>query len=110
MYRLDLPFATGEKAGYAVHGSELALVFNNLADSTAPALGPTGPEAERLAALMHGAWVGFIKTGRPASAGAPAWAPYDLAKRPTMVFDAKPRVQPDLDAAESRLWAGWTPR
>lgn len=110
VYRLDMPFATGEKAGYAVHGSELALVFNNLADSTAPALGPTGPEAERLAALMHGAWVGFIKTGRPASAGAPAWAPYDLAKRPTMVFDAKPRVQPDLDAAESRLWAGWTPR
>jgi len=111
-YRLDLPFGSGEKVGYAVHGSELALVFANLHDSTAPALGPTGPEAEELGAVMHNAWLAFIKTGRPQAAGAPAWPAYDVAKRPTMVFDAKARlrVQSDLDAAERRLWAGWTPR
>jgi para-nitrobenzyl esterase len=112
VYRLDMPFASGEKAGFAVHGSELALVFGNLADSTAPALGPTGPEAEQLGALMHGYWLSFIKTGRPSSVKGPSWPAYDLGKRPTMVFDAasKLRVQSDLDAVERRLWAGWTPR
>lgn len=112
VYRLDMPFASGEKAGYAVHGSELALVFDNLHDSTAPHLGPVGPEAEQLKEVMFGQWLSFIKTGRPAASGAPAWPAYDLAKRPTMLFDARPklRVQSDLDATERKLWAGWEPR
>lgn len=112
VYRLDIPFGSGDKTGYSVHGSELALVFDNLADSTAPALGATGPSAEQLGALMHAYWLSFIKTGKPGVATGPAWPAYDLAKRPTLVFDvpAKLRVQGDLDAVERRLWTGWTPR
>ncbi|MEW7850744.1 carboxylesterase family protein [Massilia aurea] len=112
VYRLDMPFGSGEKVGYSVHGSELALVFDNLHDSTAPALGATGPEAAELGKHMLAAWVSFVKDGKPVAQGAPAWPAYDLAKRPNMVFDAKDklRVQPDLDAVERKLWAGWSPR
>jgi len=109
VYRLDMPMAEGERKGYAVHGSELALVFDNLQDSTAPVLGPVGPEADKLGALMNGLWVSFIRTGKPQAAGAPAWPAYDLKTRNTMIFDQRSHLAPDLQKAERQLWADWEP-
>lgn len=109
VYRQDMPLTEGDRKGYAVHGSELALVFDNLDDSTAPALGPVGTEARQLGALMNGYWVSFIKSGRPEAPGGPAWPAYNLKSRPTMVFDRQPHVASDLDRGERLLWADWEP-
>ena len=40
--------------------------------------GPITPTAadRRMAALKHGMWVNFMRTGNPSAAGAPAWAPF----------------------------------
>lgn len=105
LYRYDMPRTDGAKAGYAIHGSELALVFDNLHDSTAPALGPTGPKAAQLGAVMSQAWIDFIARGKPQA----SWGAYDLASRPTMRFDERSEVVADLDGKERLLWKDWAP-
>jgi para-nitrobenzyl esterase len=54
-----------------------------------------GPERYLLAAQMSTALVAFARTGSPAHDGLPAWPPYDLRSRPTMILDARCRLQSD---------------
>ncbi|MET9360842.1 carboxylesterase family protein [Streptomyces sp. NPDC006632] len=83
----------------ACHASELAYVFDRLDDPAyAPMVGPRPPQS--LADAMHGAWVAFAKTGDP------GWAPYDLERRATQVFDTDPSVEDDLRGNERALWEG----
>ena len=62
-----------------------------------------GAEAKRLAGLMSDAFIAFARTGNPNHAGLPNWLPYNLAKRPTMSFDAQPRLVEDPRGQERRL-------
>ncbi|WP_329115759.1 carboxylesterase/lipase family protein [Streptomyces sp. NBC_01465] len=86
----------------ACHASELAFVFDNLADpGYAAMIGDRAPQA--LADAVHGAWVAFATTGDP------GWEPYDTATRTTMVFgDGAVLAAPESDprAAERQLWDG----
>ncbi|MQY14785.1 Carboxylesterase [Streptomyces sp. RB5] len=92
-------FAWGtEVAGLgACHALELGFVFDTLGHpSTA---GMTGDAPQDLARRMHAAWVAF------ATDGDPGWAPYDLDKRPVMVFDDPEQgVVDDPRGDERGLW------
>jgi para-nitrobenzyl esterase len=54
-----------------------------------------GPERYRLAARMSTALVTFARTGNPGHRDLPSWPRYDLATRPTMIFDAECRLELD---------------
>lgn len=69
----------------AVHCVDVAFAFDCLADPHAKTvLGENAPQA--LADAMHDAFVAFVKTGNPSTA-ALEWPPFDLERRPTLVFN-----------------------
>ena len=105
LYRLDLPRASAPNAGYAVHGSELPLVWDKVDDPASSYLGPDGALGAQLSAAMHAAWVSFIRGGVPGAPGL-AWPRYDAVHRATMLFDGESRAVADPDAALRRLWDG----
>ncbi|MFN3312624.1 MAG: carboxylesterase/lipase family protein [Hyphomonas sp.] len=86
------------------HSLDLPFIFDTV--DTVPHI--TGPETEETRAMvdqMAETWLAFAKTGDPNHAGIPAWAPYDLETRPTMMFDLPPTVQQDPHAAERSFMA-----
>ena len=99
VYRLDFPAQEGRYAGLAFHSYDLGFVWGekSLKSST---------EAADLGAMVHQAWVSFVKGFAPASAGLPPWPPYTLEKRPTMLLNIPPRVADSPAAAEAALWRG----
>jgi len=44
---------------------------------------------------MANSWIAFARSGHPDNPAIPHWAPYDLEKRMTMVFDVPPRAEAD---------------
>ncbi len=83
----------------ACHGLELPFVFDTLDKEGFGALMGSNPP-QRLANIMHAAWVAF------ATDGDPGWPQYDLARRATMRFDAAPELVSDPHPAERKLWEG----
>ncbi|NOW47454.1 para-nitrobenzyl esterase [Novosphingobium sp. SG751A] len=93
MYRMDreLPTLGGRlKAGHATELSYVFGTYDNIRDFVG-----NGAEPARMSAQMHPAWVAFAKTGNPQTAAIPAWPPYDLARRQTMIFNLESRVESD---------------
>jgi para-nitrobenzyl esterase len=76
-------------------------------DNTAAAGARTGDDADarRMAAAMSDALLAFARRGDPNHAGLPAWKPYSLPRRETMVFDSDSRLQDDPRGGERRLYA-----
>lgn len=96
MYRMDRELPTLGGAFKAGHATELSYVFGtyeNIRDFVGPGDAPV-----QLSRQMHSAWVAFAKTGNPQTAAIPTWPRYDLAKRQTMIFDVKSRVEGDPQA------------
>jgi para-nitrobenzyl esterase len=94
VYRFDMPMRAGPNKGYAVHASELSYVWDR-------------SDAEpKLATQMHGAWCAFMKGLAPGELNVPVWPRYDLAARPTMLFNATNSVENDPRGAERALWDG----
>lgn len=100
-YRLDLPAARGRYQGLAAHASDLDLVWDHFGPANMP-----GPAQQQLATEMHTAWVNFILTGTPHSAGLPAWPAYNPPERRTMLLNAQSTVVSDPQARELALWQG----
>jgi para-nitrobenzyl esterase len=82
----------------ACHALEIPFVFDTLGIETEPLWGADPPQ--RLADIMHAAWVAF------ATHGDPGWPRYDLHRRPTMRFDTDCKVVWDPHSAERALWSG----
>ncbi|MET9800271.1 carboxylesterase family protein [Streptomyces sp. NPDC006368] len=82
----------------ACHALEIAFALGTLGRPGAEGL--VGEDAPRdLARRTHAAWVAFT------SHGDPGWEPYDLRRRPVMVFDHPARgVVMDPRGEERRLW------
>jgi para-nitrobenzyl esterase len=92
--------AFGGRLG-AAHVVDVPFVFDTLSTQQArPFLGGTGHQP--LADVMHAQWTRFIKTG------APGWAPYELATRPTMQFAQNPAQLSDPLSGRRQLWAAST--
>jgi para-nitrobenzyl esterase len=101
-YQLD--WATPKDGGKfgAPHGSDIQLVFDNIAKDGATAIGPT---AQAMADQMSEAFIAFARTGDPNTAAIPRWERYALPRRQTMVFDVPSRLVDDPRGAERRLFA-----
>jgi para-nitrobenzyl esterase len=64
----------------------------------------TGPEAVAMSNRMMDAFIAFARTGNPNTASLPAWEPYGLDRRQTMVFDNTSHQEDDPRGAERRLF------
>ncbi len=104
-YRFDWPApAFGGRLG-ACHALEIPFVFRNLSVPGTDVVTGSGPEAERLAAAMQGAWIAFAKGADPNHPGLPHWTGYDTAQRAVMTFGPKMQVLYDPWASEREAWS-----
>ena len=89
------PYAPGVKNLGAVHASDVAYVFDNLAlpheypDGSSPELASADPRQRAFADQVSSYWVNFARTGNPNGPGLPPWpAAKDLGPTQAMVLDA----------------------
>jgi len=71
----------------AVHGRELAFVWNDASTREIPKNG------EDLASKVHEAWVSFARTGQPQTTQLPKWMPYNSKEPTRMLFDTECKIQ-----------------
>ena len=86
------------------HSLDLPFVFDNVAAGA----NMTGPDTEQTRAMvdnMANAWIAFARTGNPNNPSIPEWKPYDLAQRPTMMFDVPSHLDNDPHKAEREFMA-----
>jgi para-nitrobenzyl esterase len=104
MYRFDWESpAFGGTLG-AAHAMDIPFVWNTLDTTLSRTFTGDSPARQPLADLMHAAWAAFIRGGTPAIAGLPAWPPYDLERRATMIFSAAPHVVDNPQGQVRALW------
>ncbi|WP_179041751.1 carboxylesterase/lipase family protein [Sphingobium lactosutens] len=103
MYQLDFPCPEAGGILGAFHTLDIPLVFDNV-DAEGSRTG-TSPEARRLAGQMADAFIALARTGDPNNRAIPGWPQYDLAQRPTMLFDRTVRVDNDPRREERLLFA-----
>jgi para-nitrobenzyl esterase len=86
LYRFDYVAEVfhGRREG-AAHGSEVPFVFDTVRFARTD-------DDRAAAALVHGCWIAFIRTGAPACPGAPAWPAYSAADDRVMRLDIPPQV------------------
>ncbi|MGE4238914.1 carboxylesterase/lipase family protein [Ramlibacter sp.] len=80
------------------HTIDIPLVFGTL--EAAPALIGDASAARGVSHDIMSAFVAFARTGDPNNARLPAWKPYDMATRATMVFDTESRAVNDYEGAQ----------
>ena len=91
------------------HGAELAFVFG-YPEGWPEVFGVDGIP-EELALQVMDAWIAFARTGDPGHGSLPAWQPYNLTTRPTMIFNARGErassvVKRDPDGKTRAFWDG----
>ncbi|WP_116808823.1 carboxylesterase/lipase family protein [Steroidobacter cummioxidans] len=87
----------------AMHGMDIPLVFDNIAQPGSPS--GTDADTQKAADQMSEAFIAFARTGNPTHAGIPEWKPYELSSRATMVFDVKSQLVNDPRGEERKLFA-----
>lgn len=102
VYQVDFQSPTEPGRG-APHTMDIALAFGTL--GARGSFTGTGPAAQKLSRQMMGAFAALARTGKPIAKGLPAWAPYTLPSRATMVFDATSRLVDDPRRWERELFA-----
>jgi para-nitrobenzyl esterase len=88
------------KAGHAI---EIPFVFDNTDD--VPMVGDRSDKHD-LASAMSEAWIAFARSGDPSHQGIPAWKPYTLGNRETMILDVPCRLENDPAREELDAWEG----
>jgi para-nitrobenzyl esterase len=103
VYQQDL--ATTIEGGRlrAMHTSDIALAFDNLAQPGSPTA--PSPGAQAATDAMSESFIAMARKGNPNNPTIPAWPKYELDRRSTMMFDAQTRVIDDPRGAERRLFA-----
>lgn len=103
VYQLDLPTTIEGGRLRAMHTADIALAFDNLSAPGSP-YAPS-PERQRASEQLSGAFAALARNGDPNHAGLPAWVPYELTRRATLVVDAQSRMVEDPRSGERRLFA-----
>lgn len=84
----------------AFHGSEVQVLFGNLAR-----LGFKPPAKERaLAEAMQASWAAFAASGSPVHAGTPGWEPYDVGRDNAVIFDWPITLADGAGTAHCDFW------
>ena len=91
----------------ACHVSDVPLVFDKLATPLARALSG-GPAAQKVASVVHSAWVDFARFGNPDPRGELGWSRYQISNPTSFVFDEDCRIDIEREARLRALWA-WGP-
>jgi len=102
VYQLDWTSPVDGGRRGAMHTDDIPLALDSVAASGSRA---EGPQAQAMADFLSGAFVAFARTGDPNHPGLPAWTPYDLARRQTMIMDVPPRMEDDPRGDQRRLFA-----
>lgn len=107
MYRYDQASAEAPFRGFAVHASELPMVWKNFQEPFLAMLYRQTPALDAFADMIHASWVAFMRDGKPAHSTLPAWPRFQLEQRPTMMLAAgASRVMDDPAGDQRRLWEG----
>ena len=101
VYQLDWPARLPNGRIGAYHTADIALMLDNLA---VPGSGAIGPGAQAMADVMSETLLAFARTGSPDNPRLPAWTPYSLERRETMVMDLPPRMENDPRGDERRFF------
>ena len=101
-YQLDFPGALANGRAGAFHTADIPLAFDNV-----QAVGSrvNGPGAQGVADALSGTFAAFARTGDPNGGGLPAWTPYGLERRETMIVDVRSRMEDDPRGDERRFFA-----
>ncbi len=83
----------------ACHALEMGFVFATHDDTFCG----TGPEADKMAAIMQDAWASFARTGDPSCASLGEWPPYG-ERRTTMILDIDSRLEDAPYEPERQAW------
>lgn len=92
----------GDKWG-APHTMDIPFAFDNV--EIAASMTGGGADAQKVADQMSETFIAFARTGDPNNKAIPKWPRYDLAKRPTIVWDVVSRVEDDPRGEERKLIA-----
>ena len=87
----------------AYHSSELPYIFGTLDRLAGRPLTETDA---RVATVLQGYWLNFIKTGDPNGAGLETWRPFDPARDDVMALSATPGMRPITSPQKTALWRG----
>lgn len=101
-YHLDWSSPVEPKLG-APHAFDIPLVFGNL--DAAGSITGTGADARAVSATMSDAFISFARTGKPRSSQLPAWKPFTLERRETMIFDLPLKLVNDPRGEERKIFA-----
>jgi len=88
----------------ACHVSDVPLVFENLGTPMARTLAG-GAGAQKVASLVHTAWVDFARTGTPDPDLKLGWPRHEAGHPASFVIDEACRVDTDREARLRALWA-----
>ena len=99
VYRMDWRTTAHDGLFMSPHAIDIPFVM----DTVDVAAGGAGREERRMADQMSGAWLAFAKSGRPRIAGVENWPAYDLATRPTLLFNLESHVVNDPDGEDLRV-------
>ncbi len=88
----------------AMHGIDVPFANQNL-EAFSRLLGDLEPLRE-MADTVSDTWVNFARHGVPSANRLPHWEPFDLQRRPTMIFDNQIEMQYDVDRAMREIWDG----
>lgn len=104
MYRFDWTLPGNPVFGKAVHGAEIAFVFDNLEMLSKLGL-DIQPSMRTLAHDMQQAWVNFACTGKPVLPGR-EWPAYDREERTTAIFHHDITMEHDPEGDKRRRLTG----
>ena len=107
VYEVDWPSPVADGRFRAPHTVDIPFFFDNLA--LAPGMvGASLEDVERaqpLATAMSESLIAYARTGDPNHAGLAHWPPYDLTRRPTMIWNTPPQVMDNPRGNERELAA-----
>lgn len=101
VYQLDWASRMPNGRTGAFHTSDIPLMLDNV---RAEGSGAVGPWAQVMADVMSDALLAFARTGDPNHPRLPAWTPYSLERRETMLMDLPPRMENDPRGDERRFF------
>lgn len=102
VYQLDLPGTLADGRRGAFHTADISLVFDNI-DQAGSQM--TGQYAQAVADRMSDAFIALARDGSPGAVASQPWPLFDVATRPTMIFDAVSRIERDPRGDERKLFA-----